>query len=219
MSGDFTPQSQRVNIAKNSAISPRLTVTETDVVSVDTIKKEWELEKLKRNAAQIAKLEDPIEDILARKTKSLSLSPDEDMILYIASGSAKLPTDAVKQLPGSSTQKQVRDIKDNQTYIYDIKEDRNFLIDDSSDDVVIESGFPSDAAKRISWFPTSRHLIIAEANKITLMDYDGTNPQIVYSGNYVAPHAFSTLSLDRLVILTNLGAGTSPANLYSLGIK
>ena len=51
------------------------------------------------------------------------------------------------------------------------------------------------------------------------MDYDGTNRQEVYAGSYVAPHAYPALTTDRIIILTNLGANTSPPNLYSLSLK
>jgi len=200
----FTTQAQRVNISAQK----------------QEILKEWEQDQKLRESAQIKKLPDDVEDLLRRKTKSMLFSPDEEMVVYIASGSATLAPNLISQLPGSSTQKQERDIKPNQTYLYDIKEDRNFLIDEDGNSLIIEGGFPSEKIqRRISWYSTSRHIILAEPNQITIMDYDGTNRQIVYSGNYVSPHAFPTLSLDRLLILTNLGADSAPPNLYSLSIK
>jgi hypothetical protein len=51
------------------------------------------------------------------------------------------------------------------------------------------------------------------------MDYDGTNRQEVYSGSYIAPHAFPTVNKERLLILTNLGADSVLPNLYSLSLK
>lgn len=196
--GEFTPQSQRINL--------------TDIRRGEIIA-EWEDERLTRLEAKMNRLPAQLFDILERRTSAISFSPDEDMILYTASSSAEIPDNLIKQLPGASTQKQEKHIKERQTYVYDIKEDRNFLVYDQE---VTLNGL---IGNKISWFPTSRHLVLAEPNKITIMDYDGTNRKVVYSGSYVAPHAFSTLSIDRLLILTNLGSNDSLPNLYSLSLK
>jgi len=201
-SGDFTPQNRLINVASRK----------------EEILKEWEEELAKKLKSQLARLPDKLESILVRKASTTLISPDEDMVLYTASGSATIPDELIKPVPGASTQKQERNIKNRNTYVYDIKEDRNFLID-SEDNLIIEGGFISKAERRLSWLPTSRHLIIAEKEKVIIMDYDGTNRQTVYAGSYVAPNAFPTLSTDRLIILTNLGANSSPPNLYSLSIK
>ena len=199
----FTPQSQRTNIT----------------IGKEKVLTEWQTEADKKLKAQITKLPDELESLVKRKMKAIVFSPDEDMVVYTASESAKIPDDLIKQLPGASTQKQERDIKSNHTYVYDIKEDRNFLIDTNAGDLIIEGGYQTPAVRRLSWFITSRHLVLAENDKITILDYDGTNRQTVYAGSYLTPHAFPTLSLDRLIILTNLGATSTPANLYSLSIK
>lgn len=183
------------------------------------VKDKWNKDKLKRLEAQSKKAPEEIQDILINKSKSVVFSPDERMVMYTASQSASLENTLIKEFPGASTQKQERDIKPGNTYIYDIKEDRNFIIDENSEDLVIEGGFFSDAKRRISFFPTSRHLVLAEENSIIIMDYDGSNRQVIYTGSYVAPFAFPTLSNDRLVILTNFGSESATPNLYSLGIK
>jgi hypothetical protein len=199
----FTPQKELVNVAG----------TEDEVLAG------WQEDETKKLDAQINKLPDEMQDVLNRKSRAVVFSPDEDMVLYTASGSATIEADLIPQLPGSSTQKQERNVETDQTYIYDIKEDRNFLVDDSSADLVIEGGVMAENVRRMSWYTTSRHVILAEPDKITIMDYDGTNRQTVYTGSYISPNAFPTLSLDRLIILTNLGSTSTPANLYSLGIK
>ncbi len=190
-SSTFTPQARRVNVAARKEI----------------ILAEWEEERGTRLSSQIKILPDELVDILERKASSIVFSPDETKILYTASGSATLRENLIKPLPGSSSQKQERDIKEGRSYVYDIKEDRNFLIDEGM-----------EAARRLSWFPTSKHLVLSEAGKITIIDYDGTNKQLVYSGSYVSPHAYPFGSTSRLLILTNLGADTTP-NLYSLTLK
>jgi len=202
-SSSYTPQSKLVNITTNKEV----------------LLDEWRDEEKKKLTAQMRKLPDELESILERKTSKIIFSPDEDMILYQASGSATISSNLIRPIPGASTQKQERGIKDGHTYIYDIKEDRNFLIDEGND-LIISGGKTSGITqRRLSWYPTSRHVILAEPNKITIMDYDRTNQQVVYSGIYTAPHAFPTLSLDRLLFLTNFGATDKPPDIYSLNIK
>ena len=201
--GVFTSQAQRVNVAEQKS----------------EILASWQEEKNKKNTDQIKKLPEEVREIMQRRTEALEFSPDEEMVLYTASSSATIPTNLIKKLPGVSTQKEVREIEKNKSYIYDLKEDKNFLIDDGDGELIIEGGFSNSAVRRISWYPSSRNLILAEESKITIMDYDGTNKQVVYSGSFISPHVYPTLSLDRLLILTNLGAGTTAANLYSLSLK
>jgi hypothetical protein len=187
--GRFTPQNQRVNITSGK----------TEILA------EWEEKRKIKLTAQIRGLPEELVDILERKTSSIIFSPDETKILYTASSSAELADNLIKPLPGASTQKQERQIKAGKTYVYDIKEDRNFSV--------------SNSAATLRWFPTSQHLVLAEDGKITIMDYDGTNRQEVYSGSYISPHAFPTVNKERLLILTNLGADSVLPNLYSLSLK
>ena len=201
--GEFTPQGQLVNVASTR----------------NKILEEWEEERGKRLNAQLKKLPDELEEILKERTSSIIFSPDEDMVLYSASSSASIPSDLIKQLPGSSTQKENRDIIVGHTYLYDIKEDRNFLIDSDPISLVLGGESADNPKRRLSWFATSRHLVLAEKEKVTIMDYDGTNRAEVYMGSYVRPHAFPALSIDRLLILTNLGADSALPNLYSLNLK
>lgn len=199
----FTSQAQRVNI---TAIK-------------ESIVTQWEEERFERNVSKLKKLPEELSAIFTQNTSALVLSPDEEMILYTAKSDVTIPEGLIQPLPGSSTQEQERAIKSGRTYVYDIKEDRNFLIDNGVNKIIIQGGLSSTSTKRISWFPTSRHLILSEDSKITIFDYDGTNRQEVYSGNYVAPHAYPTLASDRIIILTNLGANSNPPNLYSLSIR
>lgn len=188
-SNEFTPQNQRINISGK--------IKET--------LKEWDLEKTKKEDAQLKNLPQDLVEIFKRKVETFSFSPDENMVMYVASSSAELNNNLKTPLPGSSTQKENRDIIEGKTYIYDIKEDKNFLVS--------EDGIP------LYWLPTSRHLIESLDGKIVIMDYDGTNRQVVFSGNYIAPHAYPFVNASKLLILTNLGSDSSTPNLYSLTIK
>jgi hypothetical protein len=188
-SGSFTSQSQRVNITGQESVTLK---------NWATIKKAKETSLAKNLPPELA-------DILNRKSSDFIFSPDENMVMYTASASAVLPNNLITQLPGASTQKQERDIRIGQKYVYDIKEDRNFWI--------------GDVSQTIRWMPSSKHLLFADIEQVIVMDYDGTNKQVVYSGSYTAPNAFPFSNATKLLILTNLGAATSRANLYTLTVK
>lgn len=188
-SGKFTPQGQRVNVAG----------------SVAATLADWQKKKDQTLNAQLLKLPNTLQYILKSKTSLVVFSPDENKVLYTASNSANIPENLIAQLPGSSTQKQERNIVSGAVYVYDIKEDRNFKV--------------ADAGQVAYWFPTSSHIILPEKDKIVIEDYDGTNPQTIYSGSYVAPYAYPFTSTNRIIILTNLGSNGTMPNLYSLSLK
>jgi len=198
--GSFTPQNQRVNIASKK----------------DETLAAWTLEKTTKDQNLIRNLPPELSDILSRKTSNFVFSPDSSMILYTASDSASIPDGLVTPLPGASTQHQERDIQIGHTYVYDTKEDRNFLITDRP--VTIDNADNSQVGA-VRWMSTSRQLLLAQTGQVVVMDYDGTNRQIIYSGSYIAPSVFPFSNTTRLLILTNLGAPTGAANLYTLTVK
>jgi len=198
--GTFTSQKERVNI-----------VSKKDSTLVS-----WQQEKNNKILAQTRNLPTEIVDLLQRKVGEVIFSPDETKILYTASTQTSLSPALVKPLPGSSTQKEERNLEPGKTYIYDIKEDRNFLVYDQL--VTLDGQDTTLQQATIRWFPTSRNLVLAESGKITIMDYDGTNRQEVYTGSYEAPFAFPFANSEKLIILINLGSSSIP-NLYSLSLK
>ena len=199
-SGSFTSQKERVNIASKK----------------EEIMIEWKKVKEAKDQSLIKNLPPELIDVLSRKVSNFVFSPDNNLILYTASSSATLPAGLIKPLPGASTQKQERDIQSGRTYVYDIKEDRNFLISDQP--TTIDNNDQAQI-QALRWVSTSRHLLLAFPGQIIVMDYDGTNRQVVYSGSYISPSAFPFSNTTKLLILTNLGAPTSPANLYTLTVK
>lgn len=184
-------------------------VKQTDLVSSintkETILKNWKLEKSKKDESEFRLVPIEISNILQNNVSHFAFSSDETMVMYTASTSANIKDNLIAKLPGSSTQKEERDIKVGKTYIYDIKEDKNFMVNDNG--------------RSLYWLPTSRHLLLPEEGKIIIMDYDGTNRQTVFSGDYIAPHAYPFVNASKLLILTNLGSSSSTPNLYSLSIK
>lgn len=72
----------------------------------------------------------------------------------------------------------------------------------------------------ITWFPDSEHLLVAQKNGIAIVETDGQNKMVVYSGKYEGEVAFVNPSGSKLIILTTLAQpdGTPP-NLYAINLK
>ena len=72
----------------------------------------------------------------------------------------------------------------------------------------------------IFWYPDSGHLVIAEENKLSIIETDGLNKMTVFSGNFINGFVFANPAGSGLIILTTLtqGEGT-PANLYEINLK
>lgn len=189
--GAFTPQTKMINVASKKK----------------EILESWQEQYRDKLALQEKNLPDQLRDILEKKTSNVSFSPDEARILYTASASASLSPDLIPAIPGASTQAQNRTITIDHTYVYDIKEDRNFLVDAIS----------PQPNRKIFWLENN-NLVLAEESEVIIMDYDGTNRQTVFSGNYIFPNVFPYINSSKLLILTNLGSSSTP-NLYSLSIK
>ncbi|MBI2590550.1 MAG: PEGA domain-containing protein [Candidatus Blackburnbacteria bacterium] len=205
----------------------------------------WQQDQEKKNDENMRDIPPKLAENL--KNTAFHFSPDGNKVFYTASNDVTIPNGLISPLPGSSTQKEERSIKKGNTYVYDLKEDKNFLVYSGSvtpeRDLIKEASLatasaattlatlrpaPKPAARGpqdlpsssvLRWFPTSNHLILAESNKITIMDYDGTNQQTVYAGPYAYPYAVPFPNSSRLLVLTNLGAGESVGNLYAISLK
>lgn len=208
----FSPNSREIMLETKTAIyvlSTNELNQQSDLVNVanqkETIIKTWQEEQDKKSESELKLVPEEVAVVLQKNTQSFTFSPDETMVLYVASSEAKIKEDLITKLPGSNSQKEEREIKKGNTYVYDIKEDKNFLVNDNG--------------RSLYWMPTSRHLILPDEDKVIVMDYDGTNRQTVFSGNYVSPHAYPFVNASKILILTNLGSSENPTNLYSMSIK
>ncbi|MFZ5366549.1 MAG: PEGA domain-containing protein [Patescibacteria group bacterium] len=193
---------------ENFLVDVSVFTTNTQLVDVfanlTTIQRLWEKEAKERGDQKLKKLPQELLKIIQGSSQDIVFAPDETKILYTATASANISENLIPALPAASTQKQERTIKVGQTYVYDIKEDRNFWI--------------AAEGANIAWFPTSKHLIQVEKEKIIIMEYDGTNRTVVYSGPYEFPFAFPFPAGNKILILTALGKDL-PLNLYAISLR
>ncbi len=134
----FSPNNRELLLETKSGIYVLNTnefVKQSDLVpsllTKEAILKNWKLENDKKVASELKLVPSEIAEILSKNSASFSFSADETMVMYTASSAAIIKNDLITELPGSSTQKEERDIKVGKTYIYDIKEDKNFMVNDN----------------------------------------------------------------------------------------
>lgn len=202
---------------------------------------EYHQELDKKYLEKLHELPEFMQEIATSSAQMVFFSPDEDKMLYTATASAQIPEELIPSLPASSTQPENRNIEPNNTYVYDLEEDKNFLIGSADLRSVLEASASrpdlSQKAKSsplhlltnrysaislhpIQWFPDSNHLIYVRDDKIDILEYDNTNYQTVYAGPFENDFAYPWPNGNRLVVLASLNGGSNlPPNLYSINLK
>lgn len=227
----WSPDSRQI-LAVSSAsaqlvdLSPAKTTPATDRIT--TLLNSWQQDQSQKETQKFASLPLQLQNILATSAAQLIWSPKENRLLYTATASAAIPDRLISPLPGSSTQPQTRQLTPGHIYVYDLEEDRNFLVDTTT----LPSPSPLPHLQITPtltlplkntgwlWFPTSHHLYKVENNRITIKEYDNTNPTVVYSGPMSGSFATAYPSSKQLLILANLNPDPSPLpNLYALSLR
>lgn len=171
--------------------------------NLSLIKKRWQKEIETKQEQKLTKLPKELLEIVQNATKDIIFSLEETKVIYTATASAQIRENLIPALPATSTQPESRNLEPGKNYVYDLKEDKNFLI---------------GTENSLRWFPTSKHLIFIEKDKVEIMEYDGTNRITVYSGPFENSFAFPFPSGTRLLILTTLGKDLPP-NLYAVSLR
>lgn len=177
------------------------------------VQAEWEQSRLAEQTRQIRTLDRKLRPLVSKHFSMPVFAPENDKILYTASGSASLALIKNPPLKGTNSTPQVREIKDGNVYVYDIKEDRNYLLWEKPGDAT-DSAKPS-----YTWHPNSRHLMYLDTGKINIMEYDGQNKTTVYAGPFSEDFATVWPDGSNVAILTNLNIPGAPYNLYKIGLK
>lgn len=176
----------------------------------------WEQQRAEEQARQLRSLNTKLRPLFTDHFENAKFSPENDKILYTASGSATLPVIKTPRLKGTNSTAEVREIKDGNIYTYDIKEDRNYLIweNNSESQEATASAIPT-----FNWHPGSRHLFYSAEGRINIMEFDGQNNTTVYAGPFAEDFVTIWPDGSNLVILTNLNIPGAPYNLYKISLK
>lgn len=157
--------------------------------------------------------------LLTKPTEKLNnrvYSPDETKYLYIATESGTLPRVMTTYLPGTDPTPESRDLVKDSVYVYDIKEDRNYLISNFK----LAARSSGTQISNLRWFPTSRHLVYFDKNEIGVMEYDGMNRAVVYTGPFVDNYVYVWPNWSKIIILTSLNQPSPTGeNLYTINLR
>lgn len=211
----------------------------TDVSGLtETTLSTWKDDIASKQRAALAAFPQPIIDVATASARIIDFSPDESKVLYEATAAASIPLIKNPPLIGTNSTPEDRNIKPNKLYIYDTREDKNYLLLDQKE-IIIPTPLPTlkknivlpnnlvdlylshqNQLPNLFWFPTSRHIILAQNGKIDIIESDRTNWVTVYSGPFIDSFIAPWPSGSRIVILTNLnpGASTLP-NLYTINLR
>jgi len=175
----------------------------------EKILNEWQQEEKTAKNQLMNRLVTQLKEILLNQCQNITFSPDEKKVLYQAKEDISLPEKFLdEKIIGASTQKENRSLKKDYWYVYDRKEDKNFLV------------LSPEENSQISWFPTSRHLLLVNQKKIDIIEYDGHNCTTLYSGPFEEEFVFPFPSGKQLLILTSLNNNQEQLpNLYSVSLK
>lgn len=224
---EWSPDSKQIlaSVGKNHYLldDDRLNDSPSDITArMDLIRNDWASELKLQKQALVAKIPLEVAKIATLSATNLSFSPDGTKILYTATASATIPPIITPGLPSANPTTEDRSVKPNKIYTYDTKEDKNFYIMDAPP--VADKKTPAketpQSANFLSWFPSSRHLLSIEKDKIQIMEYDGTNKAVVYAGPFENSFVFAYPNWGKLVILTtfNQSSGIFP-NLYAINLR
>lgn len=80
--------------------------------------------------------------------------------------------------------------------------------------------FEIGGANLIFWYPQGEHLVLVEKDRISIVEYEGTNKVSIFNGPFENNFVFSYPNGSSLVILTNFNqeTGTLP-NLYAIRLR
>ncbi len=220
--------------------SDRLNPSPTYLSQTITLDKQWQALQQLKDQEKLAGLPLELVNIATSSMSIVNFSPDERKILYVATAAATISEIITPPLIGTNPSEQTRILTPGQLYVYDIKEDRNYILSDIPKwpppvltPTPTKKSLPKPTAVSNEqttrppanypypqWLPTSRHLLLVSADKISVMEYDGTNRQTIYAGPFFDSFVIPWSNTSKLVILTTLNPGaTLPPNLYTINLR
>ena len=175
--------------------------------SLQAISQSWQSLALARERSIRNALPKKVRTLADENFEILSITPDENKILYTASRSASLPFVIEPRLIAVNSTPEERSIQEGSVYVYDVLEDRNYKMD----------GQNFENAN--TWMNNSRHILFVRDNALHIVDFDGLNDTVIYAGPFEHQYIFPWPDSSRIVILTNLGNQRTLPNLYTIILK
>ncbi|MDO9027494.1 MAG: PEGA domain-containing protein [Candidatus Roizmanbacteria bacterium] len=178
-------------------------------LSKDTLIEAWQNEKNKNFSKILETFPKNFDKIASDSFNIISFSPNETKVLYQAKENIELPLMIKPIMIATNQTPEERSMKKGKTYVYDRKEDKNFLLSSTFNPLL----------SSLKWYSDSRHLVIKEDKKISIVDYDDTNKQTVYSGPFESDF-FNPTNDGKIIVLVNLNSQVNELpDLYLVGIR
>lgn len=211
----FSPDSKQVlaqNKINNSAYL--LTIDSIDAknlydvsLKLSLIEKDWQNQTQEIIKTKLTKIPKELANFISTTSaQDILLTSDNKKVLYLAKQDGDLNKNIITPPPAQSTQTQNRDIKANNYYVYDIEDDTNFLIGNKNN------------IYKPTWLNNSYNLVFVEDQKIQTIEYDATNKQILFAGNFNKDAVYPWLDGSKIVTLT-APYNEAKENLYAIYIK
>ncbi|MDP4009564.1 MAG: PEGA domain-containing protein [Candidatus Shapirobacteria bacterium] len=187
------------------------TITPTKLIDITpkliSIQDEWANQSNQIITGKIGAIPPELKPLVSTDSaKNFSLSTTEDKILYLAKADGTLPDHIIPPPPAQRTQVQTRQIKKDNYYVYDLKDDTNFLL--GSKNNIFEP----------YWLPNSDNVIYVDNDSIKVTDYDATNLQTLFAGDFDKNIVIPWTDGSRIVTFTTAYKG-SQENLYTITIR
>ena len=212
----FSPNSEQILATNQEKNISYLLPLDTSVTSknlydvtptLDSIEKDWQEQSNQLITNKLNKVpEELIDFISTNSAQDIQYSDSQEKILYLAQKDGDLTEEIITPPPAQSTQKQSRDIKTNNYYVYDLKDDTNFFIASKND------------IKQLNWLANSDSLILTTQEEIKVLDYDNTNQQTLFAGNFDSNTVLPSLDGNKIITLISPYQSASE-NLYTISIR
>lgn len=229
----LTTNNSKPKVAKTYLVSTEKTdqsLFET-TKSKQVIEQAWEKKRAERVEKILETFKKPLADIALSSFDIIGFSIDETKILYHPKSNTTIPIIIKPRLIGTNQTSEVRNVIPGNIYVYDKKEDKNYLLSNVTEQFPLSNrktvkitnqlieNWKSKISSSLMWHPNSTQLVIKGSENVSIIDYDGTHEQTVYSGPI--QNDFLAVTGDgKLLITANLNPQRNPLpDLYAVGIK
>lgn len=179
-------------------------------ISKETLIQAWQTVKNKNFSKILETFPANFDKIASASFEIISFSPNETKVLYKAKENVELPLMIKPRLISTNQTPETRSVMTEGIYVYDRKEDKNYLIVNCQSSIV---------NCHIKWYYDSRHFVVEEDKKISIVDYDNSNKQTIYSGPFES-FFFNPTSDGKIIVLINLNSQVNELpDLYLVGIR
>lgn len=199
----WSPDSKQViaSVGNNNYLleSEQLNSEPKDITpSLETTLKSWKDDSKIKDDARLASIKELGMRKVASDSAILKWSPDETKFIYVSSLPKELSAKSKNASPSANTV--ISNAK-----VYDLETATEYNLPD---------------ARLHFWLPDSRHVVLVEDGKVSIVDFDGTNKAVIFAGNFLDNFVFAWPDSSRLVLMSTFPTPTaSEPNLYGINLK